>query len=137
MENPELPRELERLQRVLACGPQPEPSAALRRRVLRGVRTGLRSQRVLPRWRFAAAFATTLLAGLGLSLGVLQATVFAIQQHELSPSVCEVAKRLQQLSPGLSEEESLRQASLRQIGVEANCQTPLGDIPSMRECHDP
>jgi len=137
MEDLELPAELQRLQRLLACGPQPEPSAALRRRVLRGVRTGLCRQRVLPKWRFAAAFAATLLVGLSLSFGVLQATVSAMQQHERPPSVDEVAKRLQQLSPALSREESLRLAALRQISVQYGHETPLGEIPSGPEYHDP
>jgi hypothetical protein len=134
MEHLQLSPELERLERLLVGGPRPEPSAALRRRVLGGVKSELRSERILPRWRFAAAFAATLLVGLSLSFGVLQATSFALQQRELSPSVYEVARRLQQLSPGLSREESLRQAVLRQISAEVSCRTPLGEIPSEREC---
>jgi hypothetical protein len=137
VENLQLPPELERLERFLACSPRPEPSAALRRRVLSGMRSELRSERILPIWRFAAAFAATLLVGLSLSLGVLQATSFALQQCDLSPSVSEVARRLQQLSPGLSREESLRLAVLRHIGAEASRQTPLGEIPSEHQCHDP
>ncbi len=134
MEILQLPRELERLERLLVCGPRPEPSVALRRRILSSVVSELRSKRNFSRWRFAAAFAAALLVGLSLSLGIPQATVFAMQQRERSPSLCEVAKRLQQLSPGLSREESLRQAVLRQIGAAVNCRTPLGEIPSEREC---
>ena len=133
----QLPPELERLERHLACGPRLEPSAALRGRVLCGVRSKLRRERVLARWRFAAAIAATLLVGLSLLLGVLQATVFALQQSESPPSVCEVARRLQRLSPGLSRTESLRQAVLRQIGADASGQTPPGEIPSEHECHEP
>ena len=134
MENLQLPPELERFERVLACGPRPGPSAALRRRVLSSVQSQLRSERILPRWRFAAAFAATILVGISLSLGALQATSFALQQRESAPSVYEVARRLQQLSPGLSRKESLRLAVLRHISAEANCRTPPGEIPSEREC---
>ena len=130
MEDLQLPPELERVERLLACGPRPEPSAALRRRVLGGVRSELRSGPFYPRGGLPAAFAATLLVGLGLSLGVLQATGFALQQRESPPSVYEVARRLQQLSPGLSREESLRQAAIRHIGAEVSRQTPLGEIPS-------
>jgi hypothetical protein len=136
MEELNLPPELERLERLLACGPRIEPRAALRRRVLGGVRSELRSERVLPKWRFAVAFAATLLVGISLSLHVLQATGSALQQREVPLSVDEIAWRLQQLSPGLSRGESLRQAVLRHIGTEANCQTSLGDILSEQESHD-
>ena len=131
MEDLQLPPELERLEHLLMCGPCPEPSAALRRRILSSVGSELRSKQVLPRWRLAATFAAVLLVGLSLSFGILQATIFAMQPH---PTLCEVAKRLQRLSPGLSREESLRQAALRQIGVEAACPMLLGDIPATCDC---
>jgi len=137
MENLPLPSELERLERLLAFGPLPEPSAALRRRVLGGVRWELRSPQDLPGRRFAVAFAAMLLVGLSLSLSALQATLFAMPQRAVSPSIDEVAWRLQQISPRLSREESLRQAVLRHIGAAGSCQTALGDILSEHECHDP
>lgn len=137
MQNLQLPPELKRLERFLTRGPRPVPSAALRQRVFSNVRSELRSKRISSRWRFGVALAASLLVWLGLSLGAMQATVFALQHHEVSPSVFEVARRLQQLSPNLSREESLRQAVLRNIGAEVNCTTPLGDIPSVQECHDP
>ena len=137
MEHSQFPSEFDRLERLLTCGPRPEPSAALRRRVLLGVQSELRSERIWSKWRFAMAFAATILVGLSLSLGVLQATGFAVQPRELPCSVYDVARRLQQLSPGLSREESLRQAVLRQVGADVNSQTPLGDTPPEREAHDP
>jgi hypothetical protein len=137
MENRPLPPELQRLERLLACGPRPEPSGALRQRVLGGVRSELRSKRIVLKWRVAAAVAATLLVGLSLSLGALQAAGFARQQRDVSPNVDEVALRLRQLSPGLSQEESLRQAVLRDIAAESSRQIPPGDFPSPRESHDP
>lgn len=133
MEDSQLPPELEGLQRFLACGPRPEPSAALRRRVLGRVQSELHRERTARNWQFAAAFAATLLVGLSLSLGVLHASSFALHQRESPPSVFEVARRLQVLSPGLSREDSLRQATLRHIGAEVSGRTTLGDVPSERD----
>lgn len=133
MESYPLPPEFEGLERLLACGPRPEPSAALRPRVLGSVRSELHRECGSPKWQFAAAFAAVVLVGLGLSLGVLQATSFALQQRPSAPSVDEVARRLQVLSPGLSREDSLRQAMLRHIGAEASGRTTLSDLPSPRD----
>jgi hypothetical protein len=128
MESWEISSELERLERLLASGPRPVPSAALRQRVLGDVQGELCGRARLRRWRFAAAFAATVLMALGLSLGVMQASGFALQQDRSPPTLSEIAWRLQQISPGLSREESLRQASLRQIGVEASGATLLSDL---------
>jgi hypothetical protein len=137
MEDYPLLPELERFERLLSAGPQPEPSAALRRRVLRGVRSELRRDHNLSTWRFVASAAATLLVTVGLLLNVLQATGFARQQRVASPSVSEIARRLQELAPRLSREESLRQAALRHMGAEPGCRILLGDIFSEVEHHDP
>jgi hypothetical protein len=117
MDNLPLPPELERVERFLARGPRPAPSASLRRRILGDVRSELRRERLSPRWRFAAVFAATVLVELCLSLSIMQAVKYGWRQRETSPAVVDVARQLQQLSPGLSHEESLRQAKLRQSGV--------------------
>ena len=116
------------MERLLLREPAAEPSAALRRRVLDdvrselrqcvldGVRSELRREQERAKWRFAAAFAATLLVGLGLSLGVLQATSFALQQRESTPTLSDIAWQLQQLSPQISATDSRHQAMLRQIG---------------------
>ena len=122
-----LPRDLERLERLLACGPRPEPSAALRQRVLGGVQSELHREDVLLRWRCATALAATVLLALGLSLAAVQTTAFALQPRRSPPSVHEVARRLRQLSPDLSPAESVREATLLQIGAEVGCRTKLGD----------
>jgi hypothetical protein len=123
MEDSPLPPELERMEWILTRGPRPVPSAALRRRVLGSIRSELHRERLRSKWRLAAAFAATLLLGLSLSLGAVQATSFALQQPEAPPSVAEIARRLQQLSPQLSHEESLRQAMLRGISPETSWPT--------------
>lgn len=132
MESFSLPPELEDLQRLLACGPRPEPSAALRQRVVGGMRIELHCEGTAGSWQYAAAFAATVLLGLSLSLGVLQTTSFALQQRLPAPSVEEVARRLQVLSPSLSREDSLRQAALRHIGAQLSGRTMLDDVSSER-----
>ena len=134
MQDSRLPFDLEELEleRLLASGPRPEPSAALRQRVLGSMYAELHREGAWSRWRFAAACAAVLLVGLGLSLGVQQAAGDAFQHAASPPSVAEVARRLQELAPGLSREDSLRQATLRNIVAEVRGQTPLGEIPAER-----
>jgi len=149
MENSRLSPELERLERLLACGPQPEPSTALRQRVLDDVRAELR-QRVLDSLRmelrreqkrsnrrFAAACAATLLAGVSLSLGLMHAAGLALQPPASTPTVYDVARQLQQLSPEVSQKNSFVQATLRQIGAEASCGEILNNIFAETKPHDP
>jgi hypothetical protein len=101
--------------------------------VLGSVRSELHRTAAWPKWRFSLAFAAVLLVGFGLSLSVLQATTLALQPNPSPPSVYEIARRLQELSPGLSRDESLRQATLRQIGAEVSGRVPFGEIPSQRD----
>ena len=126
MENGRLPPELERLERNLLSGPQVEPSAALRQRVLRGVRAELYCDRILPRWRFAAA-AAAVFVWLSLSLTAARAIDAALAPGQPHQSVREVAKRVQQLSPELSPEESLREAMLFQSAAELGSRISLED----------
>jgi hypothetical protein len=127
MANALLPPDLERLEHLLANGPRPAPSAALRRRVLAGVQSELRRQLISLRWRFAAAFAAAVLAMLSFSLAAAQATSFVQQQHESTPSVREVAKQIQQRSPDISPEESIRRAMLMEIVGRVGCRPTLGN----------
>jgi hypothetical protein len=136
MEYELLPPELEHLERILAGGPRANPPAALEARVLGGVRSALRRRRIVRRWLSSAAFAATIFVAITLSPCVLQATGLAPQQSEPSVSIEEIARRLQQLAPRLTREDSLRQAALREIGADANCQTPLGDVTAEYQAHD-
>jgi hypothetical protein len=132
--------ELDPLERLLTRGPRPLPSAGLRQRVLDGIRSELRRNmfntirmelrrdRIRSKWRFAAAFSATILVCLGISLGVMRSTRHSPSQQAASPSIDDVAWRLQQISPGLSKKESLLQASLRQIGDDPKSSTTLCDI---------
>jgi hypothetical protein len=69
--------------------------------------------------------------------GVLQATIVNAHNRQTPPSVDQVAGRLQNLSPGLSREESLRQANLRYItgGMSGSCH--FGDVFPEHQRHDP
>lgn len=143
MDELQLPPELEQLERLLASGPQPSP--ALRERVLRRMRGELRLERrtrmrTVPAWRAAAAFAATLLVAMTLWMGVLQATAIATQHVQTPPSLEEIAQQLRQLSPTLSQPEALRQAFLRQISDGWRDGTPLVNvllIPADHELHHP
>ena len=149
MENSRLSPELERLERLLACGPQPEPPTALRQRVLDDVRAEFR-RRLLDRLRvelfreqrrssqrFAVACAATLLVGFSLSIGVMHAAGVALQPPASTPTVREVAWQLQQLSPEVSQRDSFLQATLRQIGPEAACRDILNNIFADAKSHGP
>ena len=131
-----LPPEFDSLERCLARGPRLRPPAALRSRVLGGVRSELWRQYLVAKCRFAAASAAMVLVVMGLSLSALQTTA-AAWQHESPVSIAKVASQLQELSPGLSREQSLRLAALRHVGAEATGRLPLGSASLERELYDP
>ena len=120
-------------------GPRSFPSQELRQRVLDGVRLELRRkmfdvirlelrrEHIRSKWRFAAAFAATIMVCLSVSLGVMHATRHSLSQNQ-SPSIDVVAWRLQQISPGLSQEESVIQAKLRQVSAETSGPITFSDI---------
>jgi hypothetical protein len=131
-----LPREMERVERFLTAGPRPEPSAALRWRVLSQVQYELREDRSRSQQRWAVAIAATLLIGVSVSMAAFLRSVAPLRKNEAPPTVDTVAWRLQQVSPNLSREEALRQALLRNV-TQAGCLVPFGDIPSNHERHNP
>ena len=149
MDNSLFPSEPERVERLLTFGPRPEPSTALRQRILDDVRAELR-RRLLDRLRvelfreqkrssrrFAVACAATLLVGFSLSIGVMHAAGVALRPPASTPTVREVAWQLQQLSPEVSRRDSFVQATLRQIGPEATCRDILNNIFADAKSHDP
>jgi hypothetical protein len=133
MDNSRFPAELERVERLLACAPRPEPSAALRQRVFGDVHEELRhcvlhrlrvqllrEQKRASR-RFAVACAMTLLVAVGLSIGIMHAAGVPLKPPISAPTVADVAWQLQQLSPHISQKDSLLQATLRQVGPQSAC----------------
>jgi hypothetical protein len=149
MKEIQLPAELEQVEQLLLREPLAEPSAALRRRVLddvraelrqsvlEGLRAELRREQRRTRWRFAAAAAAVLLVGLGLLLSVLQSTSFALQQHDFTPTLSDIAWQIQQISPQVSPKDSRQQAMLRQIGDEASSGTAVSKLLLELQFHHP
>ena len=148
MDNSRLHSELEHVERLLACAPRPEPLTALRRRVLDDVHEELRhcvlhrlrvellrEQKRVSR-RFAVACAATLLLAVGLSIGVMHAVGVGLKSPTSAPSVADVAWQLQQISPEMSQKDSLLQATLRQIGPDAACGDLLKNIFPDSKSHD-
>ena len=125
MEKLELPAELEQVERLLMHGRRPMPSVALRQRVFGDVRSELHRRRSRTNWRFAAAFAATLL--LGLWFAAAHATCFALQQRSASSPIRELAVQIRRLTPDISPEEAVRRAMLVEIASQVGCRTPLCD----------
>jgi hypothetical protein len=149
MDNSQFPAELERVEHILTCAPRPEPSAALRQRVLDDVREELRHcmlhrlriellrQQKRSSRRIAVACAASFLLAVGLSIGVMHAAGVALRRPTSAPTVADVARRIQQLSPQMSERDSLLQATLRQVGPEAACGDILKNAFADTKSHDP
>jgi hypothetical protein len=149
MDNPQFLQDIERVERLLTLGPRSEPSLALRQRVLDDVRAELhrclldrlrvqlrREQKRASR-RFAVACTATILVAVGLSIGVMHAAGVALRSSASVPSVTEVAWQLQQLSPEISQRDSVLQAAIRQVGPEATCGDILKNIFAETKSHDP
>jgi hypothetical protein len=124
MNEPELPDELERLERELAERPCPEPSADLRDRVLRLVEASLdgaelrRAEPARPRaggWlSFAVATAATVLVWINLSMSAANATSYDLRLPAETDAVDETARQIRRLLPEMSEQESRRYAMILQ-----------------------
>ena len=149
MDNSQFPSELERVEHTLACAPRPEPSAALRRRVLDDVREELRHcvlhrlrvellrQQKRSNRRIAVACAASFLVAVGLSIGAMHEAGVVLKPPASAPTVADVARRIQQLSPQMSERDSLLQATLRQVGPQAACGDLLKNVCTDPKPHDP
>ena len=116
MENHDLPPDLQELERDLAGRPRPVPPAALRQRVIGGVRAELRRNGSRNGWTFAAGLAAAVVVWVNLSLSATLATGFGSKRGGTGPPVEKVAEQIQQLLPELSDEEARRQAVLLQAG---------------------
>lgn len=126
MENEQLPAGLKRLERALLSCPGLEPSAALRDRVLFGMRDELRRDRALWWWRFTAAAAAVFL-WVSLSATATKVIYAALAPRQPEESIVEVARRVQRLSPELSPEESLHKAILFQSAAALGSEMTLED----------
>ncbi len=148
MDHSRLHPELEHVERLLTCAPAAEPAAALRRRVLDDVHEELRycvlhrlraqlirEQKRASR-RLAVASAATLLVAVGLSVGAVRAVGVPLKPSASAPSVANLARQLQQISPEMSQRDSLVQATLRQVGPDAACRDLLKNVFPDTKSHD-
>jgi hypothetical protein len=116
MESSRLPADLEDLEQALSRRPLPELSPLLRQKVLDGLPSPLRRQRSAAGWQFAVAVAATALFWLNLSLTASRITDCGLRWREPSGSIETASRQIAQLLPGLSPEESRREAVLLRAG---------------------
>jgi hypothetical protein len=103
----------------------------LSRAALNRLRQEFLRQQEQSKWRLAVAAAATLLLAVGLSWGVSWATGIGRQQSAAAPTLPDVAWQIQQISPGVSEKDSMLQAKVRQ----SSNQTP-SEPTSIAGCLD-
>ena len=133
MEEKQLSPELQRLERLLADRPMPDTPAALRGRVLGGIRVELCRNRLHDRWKFTAAMAATVVLWINLSLSATQATDYGLQLGSPQPLGRAVAEEIQEVLPELPPREVLRQSMLLQAGSKLAWSTDLPVHAALRE----
>jgi len=106
----QLPPELECLERELAARSAPQPTAELRQRITAGVHNGMRHERRIDFWRFAAAAALVAGVWLNLSLCAASQTDFHFQSTDRRQSVEQTARQIKNLLPEMSDADARREA---------------------------
>ena len=139
-ETPQLPPELDRLERDLAERLCPGPSTELRDRVIRTVegelghaglppaglrRAGLPSTRASGWLAFAVSTAAAVLIWVNLSLSAAQATSYDLRIPAEPHSLDATARQIRELVPEMSKQEARRHAVLLHGGAD------LVDCPSV------
>lgn len=115
METPELPPDLERLERLLAGRERPEPSADLKERVIRSAEAKLLGAELPPQrangwWAFAAATAASVVLLFNLSLSAARATSYDLDLAAAPQSIDASLRQIRELLPELSCREAMRYA---------------------------
>ncbi len=108
MEDEQLPRDLQELERMLASRALLEPSPELQRRVLADARLKLRAEQRRERWQFAVAVAVAVLIWMNLSMSATQATDFGFSRNEVRASrdsLEQMIAHLDQVAAELSPEQ--------------------------------
>ena len=123
MNEPELPDELERLERELARRPCPGPSADLRDRGIRTVEAELRRAELPPTraggWlSFAVATAATVLVWINLSMSAANATSYDPRLPAEPHALDETTRQIGELLPEMSEQEARRYAVILEGGAD-------------------
>ena len=116
MDDLNLSPELERLEQELAERIREEPAAALRARVIGGVRGELRRQRCRAGWAFAVAAAVAALVWINLSVTATRVTDYRLAPGEESATVEALASQIGELLPEVTRREAVRQAVLLESG---------------------
>jgi len=129
MDELNLSPELQRLQHDLAERIRQGPSAALRARVIGGVRGEFGRQRRRAGWAFAVAAAAAALVWINLSLAATLATDYRLAPGEESATVEALASQIGELLPEVSRREAVRQAVLLESGSKLAC-CPRPEIAS-------
>ena len=122
MEPHELPEELAAIERQLAARPLPQPSEALRGRVMAAVRSELRTapvpaRRPLTAWKCALAAAAAVILLLNLSVMSTNSAVFALRAPGDGPDTLATAAAVRRLVPQLSQDEAIGQAVILRAGA--------------------
>jgi len=118
----ELPEELAALERQLAARPLPQPSEALRGRVMTAVRRELgappaAARRPLTAWKCALAAAAAVILLLNLSVMSTNSAVFALRAPGDGADTLATAETLRSLIPELSQDEAIGQAVILRAGA--------------------
>jgi hypothetical protein len=130
-----LPPELSELEHLLAARGGPAPDANVKLRVLRAVKSELRSSdswRLWRQhsWRFAAGVAAVVLFWLNLSMFAANHTEWNFNRNDGSHGeTLAMAREIRELLPELTEGEALRQAALLQTNARA---LPIPIVPGQQ-----
>jgi hypothetical protein len=104
MDSFDLPPELSEVERRLIERRSPQPSAALRERILAAMRNERKPKRAT--WQFVAAVAAAVLLILNLDLSLANLRAWSETQRIDSEGVAATARMLRQRHPDLSEPEA-------------------------------
>lgn len=138
METPQLPPDLERLERLLAERERPEPSAELKRRVIRSVETELWQANLPPQrtngwWTFVAATAASVVVLFNLSMSAARATSYDLHLANGHQSFDASAQQIRELLPELTPREAMQHAVTLQAGSKlARCPGVASGAPVRR-----
>ena len=113
----ELPDNLGEIECWLKAMDRPEPSAALRTRVMADVRGQLRRDHRQRTWSYAATLAASVLIWLNLSLSAATVTDYRLRAHDQTEVVVCLGAGIRALLPEMSEREAARQALLLRCGA--------------------
>jgi hypothetical protein len=125
---PELPDELRELESRLADFGRAEPSVALRGRVLSAVASELASRRLSDWWWYAGAAAALAVLWVNLSWTACRESSYDWQAAARPDGFAGDVRAIEQLIPGISQDEARREARLLRVGS-SFAAPPLAPLP--------